>query len=67
MAKCSLKYGMPIPVFSHSEAAMIKGVDQLQFKPTWKSYTDVASLKNKIVRLKFRFSNARLYAFQVRP
>jgi len=59
--------GMPIPGFSHSEAAMIKGVDQLQLKPTWKSYTDVASLKNKIVRLKFHFSNARLYAFQVRP
>jgi len=40
-------------------------VDKLRLKPAWKDDKDLSALKGKVVRIRFRLSNARLYAFQI--
>ncbi len=39
----------------------------VRLRPRWKNHPDLASLKGKIVRLKFYLNNAKLYSFQVQP
>ena len=58
--------GVPIPGFSGKDAKKHKGVDELRFAPQWKSRGDLAKLKGKTIKLKFRFQNAKLYAFGVK-
>ena len=56
----------PINGFTVKDAVVAKGVDQLRFKPQWKNNKNIASLKDKVVRLKFYLQNAKLYSFQIR-
>lgn len=57
----------PIPGYTRELASGAKGVDDLRHRPRWKDQPDLSALKGKTVRLKFHLTNAKLYAFQVRP
>ncbi len=57
--------GKAIPGFSGKTAKQHKGVDDLRFKPAWKNNKDLSALKGKVVQIRFRLRNARLYAFQI--
>lgn len=59
--------GRPIPGFSQIQAEVCRDVDELRLQPQWQGHPDLATLKGRVVRLKFRLQNAKLYAFQVRP
>ena len=59
--------GQPIPGFSQSEARAFEGVDELRLQPKWRAHADLTALKGQIIRLRFHLTNARLYAFQVKP
>ena len=57
--------GGAIPGFSGESAMEYRAVDKLRFEPAWKDQKDLSALSGKVVRLRFRLRNARLYAFQV--
>ncbi len=57
--------GEPLPGFSRKEGRPLTG-DGVRLRPRWDKQADLASLKGKVVRLKFHLDGARLYAFQVR-
>lgn len=52
--------------FTVKDSVPAKGVDQLRYKPQWKNNKNIASLKDKVVHLKFYLQNAKLYSFQIR-
>ena len=54
----------PIPGLSQSEAKRYQGVDNLRLQPQW--HTPLASLKGRVVRLRFHLKRAKLYAFQIK-
>jgi hypothetical protein len=60
------RQGEPIPDFSGLNAIEYPNVDDVRFQPHWSTNQDLASLDGKILRLKFRLSNARLYSFQIK-
>jgi hypothetical protein len=53
------------PLVGFSSSPVGKPVDQLRFQPKWSSQPDLSSLLGKVVRLRFRLRNAKLYAFQI--
>ncbi len=57
--------GTPIPGFYGEDAPEYKEGDDLRLKPGWKHEENLSSLKGKMVRIRFRLRNARLYAFQI--
>jgi len=57
--------GKPIPGFSGKDATECRAVDNLRLKAAWKKHKDLSALKGKVVRIRFRLRNARLYAFQI--
>jgi hypothetical protein len=59
--------GTPITNYTREDCTAYRGVDELRLSPSWKNRSDLASLKGKIVRLKFYLTNARLYSFKVEP
>ncbi len=56
--------GRPISGFSKADYRSDERVDQLRFQPQWKN-ADFASLKDKVIRLRFHLRNADLYAFKI--
>jgi len=59
--------GQPIPGFARQDCREIKGIDELRLQPKWARHADLVSLNGKVIRLRFDFQNARLYAFKVNP
>ena len=59
-------HGQPIPGYTGNNAPRVSGVNDLTWQPRWKSVSNLAALRNQVIRLKFTLQNARLYAFQVR-
>jgi len=57
--------GKAIPGFSGKDALEYQAVDDLRLKPAWKNDKDLSTLKGKVVRIRVRLRNARLYAFQI--
>ena len=57
--------GKAIPGFSGEGAPEYLAVDDLRLKPAWKNNKDLSTLNGKVVRIRFRLRNARLYAFQI--
>jgi hypothetical protein len=57
--------GRPMPEFAGVDARKKEDVDSVRWRPRWKGSADLATLKGKVIRLKFRMQGARLYAFQV--
>ncbi len=57
--------GKPIPGFSGNDAPEYQAVDDLRLKCAWKKHKDLSVLKGRVVRIRFRLRNARLYAFRV--
>ncbi|MHC4177991.1 MAG: hypothetical protein ACYSWU_10810, partial [Planctomycetota bacterium] len=57
--------GKAIPGFSGNDATGSRAVDDLRFRPAWKNHKDLSALTGKVVRIRFRLRNARLYAFQI--
>jgi len=57
--------GKAIPGFSGKDATEYQAVDNLRLKAAWKNNKDLLALKGKVVRIRFRLRNARLYAFQI--
>jgi len=55
----------PVPDFSGEGSPVFKSVDELRFQPKWSRHSDLSFLQSKVVRLRFRFRNAKLYAFQI--
>jgi hypothetical protein len=55
----------PMPGFSGDASPIFKSVDELRFQPKWRDHSDLSFLKGKLVRFKFQFRNAKLYAFQM--
>ncbi len=55
----------PISGFSGKDAPEYRAVDDLRLKPAWKDNKDLSALKGKVVQIRFRLRNARLYAFQI--
>ena len=58
--------GKAIQGFSGETARKHKGVDELRFKPQWKSGSGLSQLSGKTVKLRFTLQNARLYSFSYR-
>ena len=56
--------GRPTPGFSSADAVIYRGVDNIRLRPTWSK--TLSSLKGKEIKLRFRMSNAALYAFQIK-
>jgi hypothetical protein len=40
-------------------------MDDLRLKPVWKESKDLSPLTGKVVRIRYRLHNARLYAFRI--
>src|SRR5262245_8100982 len=59
--------GIPITNYTKEDSTAYREVDELRLRPRWKNHSDLASLRGKIVRLKFYLNNAKLYSFQVQP
>ena len=53
--------GAPIPGFSGKDATDYQAVDELRFKPAWKDHQDLSALAGKVVKIRLRLRNARLY------
>ena len=49
------------------EAAALADIDGLRLRPAWSGRGILAALVGRGVRLRFRLTDAKLYAFQVRP
>jgi hypothetical protein len=58
--------GASIAGFAGEQADVLRGVDSLRLRPTWKS-NKLESLKGKTVRLKITLTRGKLYALQVKP
>jgi len=58
--------GKPIPGFSGDDAPEYRAVDDLRLKPAFKGGKELSNVKGRVLRVRFRLRNARLYAFQVR-
>jgi len=59
--------GKPATGFSGESSPVFKSVYELNLQARWSGRSDLGPLMGKVVRLRFRFRNAKLYAFQVRP
>jgi hypothetical protein len=59
--------GKPLPGLSGAAAPQFGPLDDLRFRPTWKDRPDLASVRGRVVRLRFHLKEARLYAFQACP
>ncbi len=59
--------GEPIPGYAGDDAISNRNVDDLRLNAEWADGHDLAPLKNKVIRLRFGLSNAKLYAFQILP
>ncbi|MCP4815177.1 MAG: hypothetical protein GY888_21930 [Planctomycetaceae bacterium] len=59
-------HGQPIASYTGNNAPRASGVNDLTWQPRWKSVSNLAALRNQVIRLKFTLQNARLYAFQAR-
>ncbi len=57
----------PLPDFSGRNSPVYSSVDTVRLQPRWKRATNLSPLTGRTVRLKFNLSNAKLYAFQIRP
>ncbi|GAJ11744.1 unnamed protein product, partial [marine sediment metagenome] len=57
--------GKPVPGFSGQDAPEYQAADNLRLKPTWKDSRDLSLVTGKVVRIRFRLHNAKLYAFQI--
>ncbi|MBC7816618.1 MAG: hypothetical protein IAG10_07000, partial [Planctomycetaceae bacterium] len=57
--------GKPLAGFSGEEVVPATKLDELRWQPQWKKYADLSTLRNKVVRLKFRLRDAKLYSFQI--
>ncbi len=57
--------GQPMPGYSSKEVVPVTKLDELRWQPHWKKHTDLSALRNKVVRLKFRLRDAKLYSFQI--
>lgn len=57
--------GRPIPGFTTTDAIPGTSIDDLRWQPKWKLQSDIASLRDKVVRLRFLLRNAKLYSFKV--
>ena len=55
--------GKPIPGFTAADADAIN-TSGLRHEAAWKGKSDVSALAGKPVRVRFRFQNGKLYAFQ---
>jgi hypothetical protein len=55
----------PVVGFSGEASSVSNSVDELRFQPKWTRQADLSSLVGKVVRLRFRFRNAKLYAFHI--
>ena len=55
--------GDPLPDYYQS----FSNVDELRLEPDWSGEGDLKALKGRMIRLQFRLTDARLYAFQIRP
>jgi len=59
------EHGEMVPGFSGKEAPEYRAVDSLRLTPVWKNGRDLSSLVGKVVQIRFRLRNAKLYAFQI--
>ena len=59
--------GRPIPGFTRQDCQAIKSNDGVRLQPKWARHADLVSLNGNVIRLRFDFQNARLYAFKVNP
>jgi len=57
--------GEAIPGYGSQDAVVYSRVDNLRLRLKWKTKRDLSELVGKTVRLRFRFTLADLYAFQV--
>ena len=57
--------GQPLVGFSGEDGQPATKKDELRWQPQWKKHTDLSALRNKVVRLKFRLRDAKLYSFQI--
>jgi hypothetical protein len=57
--------GQPLAGFSGDEVVPVTKRDELRWQLQWKKHTDLSTLRNKVVRLKFRLRDAKLYSFQI--
>ena len=52
--------------FDWDNNRIYRNVDGLRLQPRWRGDRNLESLVGKVVRLRFRLRNAKLYAFQIR-
>ncbi len=58
--------GQPYDGYGEKGNPVVKGVDDLRFTPRWRDDRSLAPLKGKVVKLRFKMKNAKLYAFKIK-
>jgi hypothetical protein len=58
---------IPIQGFAAEDVINAANVDGVRLSPRWKPGVALTELKGRMIRLRFRLRNAKLYAFQIAP
>ena len=56
--------GEPLAGFSGNNQAVGRGIDELRWRPKWRSAEGLSEIEGQTIRLRFKLRQARLYAFQ---
>jgi hypothetical protein len=57
--------GHPLPGYSGDQCVPIADRDELRAAVGWRQHANLAALRSKIVQLRFRLRDAKLYSFQM--
>lgn len=57
--------GRSLTGYSGQDTAFARRVDELRWQPRWRGNSNLSSLKNQSVRLRFALRKASLYSFQI--
>lgn len=60
------KDDQPFPDYDKNHSQNLKDVDEIRFTNQWNDERNLSALKGKVVRLRFRLRNAKLYSFTIK-
>ena len=58
--------GQPFPDYDKKHSQNLKDVDEIRFTNQWNDERNLSALKGKVIQLRFRLHNAKLYSFTIK-
>jgi hypothetical protein len=58
--------GQPFPDYDKKHSQNLKDVDEIRFTNQWNDERNLSALKGKVIQLRFRLRNAKLYSFTIK-